>query len=89
MIQSEIDAINSESGLHRETPYIIANVSKTQFSVARWAGGCTYQGERYFYDPVNDELVRHDVLRWIATRRKEKHRSRVKEEAAKQITMEV
>lgn len=44
-------------------PERICNVSQTQFSVARFYGGATYQGQRYIYDPTTDELVRTDILK--------------------------
>ena len=52
--------------LDRSTPYIIRNVSASQFSVARHCGGMTYQGRHYIYDNIRDELVRADVRKWLA-----------------------
>ena len=52
-------------GLHKRTPYAIANVSMTQFSVARYAGACKYNGEHYIYWPHHDLLVREDVHRQL------------------------
>jgi len=43
-------------------PEIIRNVSYTQLSVARHYGGCTFQGRDYRYCPVDDTLIRADVL---------------------------
>jgi hypothetical protein len=53
-----------DCGLHRRTPYGMTNVSMTQLSIARYYGGCTYQGESYIYLPHTDELIRADVLKW-------------------------
>lgn len=50
--------------LHRRTPYGITNVRMSQFSVARYSGGCKYNGESYTYLPDTDELIRDDVLKW-------------------------
>ena len=52
--------------LDRSTPYIIRNVSASQFSVSRYFGGMTYQDRHYIYDHHSDELVRADVRKWLA-----------------------
>ena len=49
--------------LHTRNPFLIRNVSKTQFSIARYSGGCTLNGDRYVYLPQTDELIRADVLK--------------------------
>lgn len=59
-------------GLHKRTPYAIANVSMTQFSVARYAGACKYNGEHYIYWPHHDLLVRDDVHRFLLKAMKKK-----------------
>ena len=51
-------------GLHRRTPYGMTNVSMTQLSIARYYGGCKFQGDIYTYLPHTDELIRNDVLKW-------------------------
>lgn len=51
-------------GLHRRTPYGMTNVSMTQLSIARFYGGCKFNGEDYTYIPTTDELIRNDVLNW-------------------------
>ncbi len=51
--------------LSRATPFAIGNVTQTQFSVARFSGGCTYNGARYTYILPHDQLVRDDVLKWL------------------------
>jgi hypothetical protein len=50
--------------LSRKTPYGMTNVSMTQLSVARYYGGCNFNGQTYTYFPDTDELVRDDVLSW-------------------------
>ena len=52
--------------LHRNTPFGIQDVSRTQFSVARHYGGIKYNGSDYTYLPATDELIRDDVLKWRA-----------------------
>ena len=42
-------------------PEEIHYVSQTQFSVARYYGGCTFNGASYVYDAENDKLVRKDI----------------------------
>jgi len=50
--------------LHQKTPFVITNVSQTQFSIARYSCGCRYNGEHYVYLPLTDELIRDDVRIW-------------------------
>lgn len=50
--------------LHERNPYGITNVTQTQFSVARFSMGCTFNGDHYVYIPPTDELIRADVLKW-------------------------
>lgn len=42
-------------------PERIYNVSKTQFSVSRFYGGCKFNGVDYHYDAASDTLTRMDV----------------------------
>lgn len=67
--QSEIDALQ-ESDLSRETPFLIKCVSLGFFSIARYYGGATYNGQEYTYIHATDELIRNDVLKWITKLRK-------------------
>ena len=69
LTQSEIDALQL-STLDKATPFLLRWVSKGQLSVARYYGGCTFQGRHYFYLPLTDELIRDDVVRWLAKYRK-------------------
>ena len=41
------------------------------FSAARYSMGCTYQGQHYSYIPPTDELIRADVVKWLAKRRRD------------------
>jgi hypothetical protein len=59
--------------LHRKSPFGIANVSHTQFSIARYYGMINFNGYRYIYYPDTDELIREDVMRWKAKQLKAKH----------------
>jgi len=47
-----------------------ANVSMTHLSVARHYGGATVQGKHFVYNPADDSLIREDVVKWIAKKRK-------------------
>lgn len=42
-------------------PERIYNVSQTQFSVARFYGGCSFNGADYHYDAESDTLIRMDI----------------------------
>lgn len=45
-------------------PERIYHVSKTQLSIARYYGGCKYNGANYHYDEPSDTLVRMDL--WVS-----------------------
>jgi hypothetical protein len=62
-VSTQLDGLES-CPLHKRTPFGIRNVSQTQFSVARYSGGCTYNGEHYVYIEATDELIRADVIKW-------------------------
>lgn len=44
-------------------PEKLYNISQTQLSIAAYYGGCTYNGSRYVYNPIDDTLTREDVLK--------------------------
>lgn len=67
--KAEIEALQL-SKLDRATPFLIAGVSRSQFSIARHYGGCRIQGRNYSYLPLTDELIRDDVVKWLAKYRK-------------------
>jgi len=50
--------------LHRDSPYGVTNVSHTQLSIARYYGAINFNGFKYIYHPMTDELIREDVLKW-------------------------
>lgn len=68
LLESEVEALQS-SGLHRKTPYVIQDVSRSQFSIARHFGGATFNGDHYDYVPTFDELIREDVVQWLLKHR--------------------
>jgi hypothetical protein len=68
-------AVQAAQSLHKRTPYLIAGVSRSQFSIARHYGGTTYNGEAYTYIHETDELVRDDVLRLLAKRLREQRKA--------------
>lgn len=57
--------------LHKNTPFVITNVSNTQLSVARFYGFIKYMEEEYIYNHNTDELIRKDVLKWNMEREKQ------------------
>ena len=69
LTEEEISALQ-DSGLTRDAPYIIQGVRHGFFSVARHYGGAVYKGMHYAYQPLTDELIRDDVLKWLAKRRR-------------------
>lgn len=62
-MNTQLDGLDNCT-LHKRTPFGIRNVSQTQFSIARYSGGCTFNGDHFIYIPHSDELIRADVLRW-------------------------
>lgn len=72
---AEIEAL-SASALGRTTPFLIQGVTTSQLSVARHYGGCTFQGRSYLYIPTTDELVRDDVMAWLARHRRNARRAK-------------
>jgi uncharacterized protein YbjQ (UPF0145 family) len=73
--------------LPKDAPYIITGVSTSIFSVARHYGGMKFQGYRYTYDPVRDELIRNDVLKWLTQQAKQQKALERMAENAKQLGM--
>lgn len=74
-IIEEIEAADL-SELHKRTPYAITGVQHTQLSVARHYGGISYNGESYTYVPAEDVLVRADVVKYLAKKRKAKEKAK-------------
>jgi hypothetical protein len=75
----ELSDIPADCPLSRDTPFGITNVSHTQLSIARHYGGIGFNGQKYTYLPLTDELIRDDVLRWM-TRRMKKAQAAAKQE---------
>lgn len=69
MTESELVALNA-STLPRDAPFAIQGVSLGFFSVARRYGAAVFNGARYTYIPATDELIRDDVIKWLAKQRK-------------------
>lgn len=69
MTEEEIDALQATK-LDRATPFVICGVSRSQLSIARFYGGCKFQGRNYYYIPTTDELLRDDVVKWLAKHRR-------------------
>lgn len=69
---SEEDLAAIGAKLHTNAPYLIGGVSRGMFSVARFSGGCKFQGYSYTYIRETDELVRNDVMKAVAKMRKAK-----------------
>ena len=42
-----------------------AQVRFTQLSIARHYGGANVNGKRFIYNPVDDSLIRADVVKWM------------------------
>ena len=59
-------------------PERIYHASKTIYSIARYYGACIIQGKRYIYNPVDDVLIRDDVLKAEAKRIKQDAKDRKK-----------
>jgi hypothetical protein len=65
---TDLDLIGCD--LPTDSPYVINGVMNMQFSIARFYGGVKFNGYSYTYSPVDDQLVRRDVLAWITKQRK-------------------
>ena len=70
LTESELDALNADSLIGRDTPFGIRGVSNTQLSIARHYGCIKFNGQLYTYFPATDELIRDDVLHIITKQRK-------------------
>jgi hypothetical protein len=62
------DELKAKFGASASVAY--ANVSMTQLSIARHYGGAKVQGKHFVYNPADDSLIREDVVKWIAKKRK-------------------
>lgn len=59
------------SGLPQSPPMIYTHISIGQLSLALHSMGCTISGHAYLYVPQTDELIRADVVKWLADLRKQ------------------
>lgn len=76
LTDSEVEALQATT-LDRSTPFVIQGVSQSHLSIARHYGGCTFQGKHYAYIPGADELIRDDVVKWLAKYRKAQQKNPV------------
>jgi hypothetical protein len=67
LTEAEWQAVFQQFGVREPLAY--ADVCNTQLSVARFYGGCTVNGQHFYYLPDTDELLRGDVFKWIECRR--------------------
>lgn len=67
-IREFADEIEQKFGADANIAY--ASVSMTQLSIARHYGGCKVQGKHFVYNPLDDSLIREDVVKWLAKRKK-------------------
>ena len=80
-----------------KNPEKFYSVSNTQLSVARFSGGCIFNGDRYVYIEADDTLIRSDIFeldRKAQKKRMESEKAKWKEiqkqaeDKVKQCTME-
>lgn len=72
-----------------KNPERIHNVIATQFSLARYAGGCIVNGVYYLYDPRDDTLTREDVFKaQLAESKKAAAEEKKKQQEAQQAFTE-
>ena len=57
------DQIEAKFGRHTDVAY--AKITMSQLSIARYSGGCKVNGEHFVYNPVDDSLIREDVVKFI------------------------
>ena len=71
--------------LATDPPWQYADISQTQLSVARHAGGAVINGHSYTYDPADDTLIRDDARKAVMAMRRlaEKVERTARKEAAK------
>jgi hypothetical protein len=68
-VEKYTDEIKQEFGVNTTIAY--TGVSMSQLSIARHYGGCKVQGKHFVYNPVDDSLIREDVVKWIGKRKKQ------------------
>jgi hypothetical protein len=81
----DIDALQG-SGLSLKAPFLMRSVSSGMFSIARHYGGAKFQGFDYTYNPKFDELIRSDVLKFLAKLKRERLKAeKVRKKAEKDV----
>jgi hypothetical protein len=70
MTYTELKELIGNVKFKDDAPYAIGFVSQTQLSIARFWGGCKYNGYHYTYFPNEDTLIRDDVLKYAVEERK-------------------
>jgi len=60
-----------EAAFGSDTTMAYANVSLGQMSIARHYAGATVNSHTYLYNPADDSLIREDVAKWVAKRKKD------------------
>jgi hypothetical protein len=67
LAEAEWTAVFAQFGVREPLAY--ADISNTQLSVFRHYGGGSVNGHAFYYVPETDELLRHDVIKWIERQR--------------------
>ncbi len=75
------------TNINDAVPEEIRGVSNSQFSIARYYGGVRAFGHMYVYNPVDDTLIRADVLKRRQDERRAADLAKKKTEAERQINL--
>ena len=67
-LKNHCDAAMEKFGQNADIGY--ANVSQTQFSIARHSGNCKVNDKHYIYNPADDSLMREDIAKWLVEQMK-------------------
>ncbi len=65
-----------------------ANISETQLSIAKYSFGAKIHGKHYVYNPIDDSLIREDVVKWIAYHKKSKEAPKKPVDQSQQLDMD-
>lgn len=69
-LRTHADAAEAKFGWDAAVAY--SNITQTQFSIARHFGGLKVNGHHFIYNPIDDSLMRVDVLAWLKKEMKAK-----------------
>ncbi|WP_395005812.1 hypothetical protein [Undibacterium sp.] len=73
LTQQEYDQLLLDDAIAGGKPQLLyRHVSHGQLSIARYSMGARINGHHYVYNPVTDELLREDALKFLAQLRKAK-----------------